>query len=358
MDKIKIKYDPLRKVLKTIPISYRGVKVVFSHISTDTYESKNDNRDFNNKSIDTFIDCYYTVNVDDNRKPLVVIELIDLISEKLYKWGKMLFGSNKVRLNPKLILKREGYDDVQIPPHNTYQHYETPLDIIIGADNEKILETFTGQGQTEMSYGRLEYWIDKYSKVTDESAVINKLLSQGSGWTYVEDSKLCFSINMHVSNLEFVSYIQEKDIEDEKKLRLTQCVEEVRQQSNVTESFNLMEDLPLDSYKDLGGLVPSNTPLKIKNLSPLSKQLFEILIYFYGDDSYDVGSVLPGLSKVYDDMSSLLEPIDDAYVRIQTNVFFNDESIKNNLSYYPDSTTEAEETLFLSLLTDWIYENN
>lgn len=391
MDNTNIRYDAIRKVLKTVPMGYDGVKVVFSHISTDTYESKNIHTMRNpsvplsranasmtlfrnptnpraGKSDYTFIDCYYVVTIEDTKKPFITIRVLDDISEKLIKWGKLIYGSgNKVRLNPKLILKRNGYEDVQVPPPDSSQNHETPLDIIIGTDNEKILENFSGQGQMESAWGRIEYWIDKYGKALSRR---NNRVSRDE-WSYVEDSKLFLSVDLYIPELEFVSYVQDsnyldiaygaetstENLEATKNELILQYVKEIRENTNVSDSFNTMEDL-IPSIKSLGGMIPSNTPLKLKNLSPLSQQLLEIAIYFYGDESYSLDDVLPGLSIVSDVMSRELEDIDDAYVRVQTNVFYKNKNIKNDLDYYPDSTSEAEDSLLMSLMVDWIYENN
>ena len=354
MDNTTIKYDAIRKLLKTVPVGYDGAEVVFTHISTDTYENTNKNDRHDTLLATIFIDCHYTVTVKDVREPFITIDVLDNISSKLMKWGRMVYGS-KVKLNPKLLIKREGYSDIQVPPPNKAQHYETPLDIMIGTKNENILKNFSGQGQSEMGDGRIEYWIEKYDKALPRHG--KSFLTVEDSWTYVEDSKLCFFIDVYISELEFVSYIQEKDNGEEENERIIQYVKEIKEFSNVTEAFNAMDDL-IESTKNLGGLVPSNTPLKLKNLSPLSQQLLEILLYFYGDESYSIDDVLPGLSTVSDNMQSEIQHIDDSYVRIQTNVFFKNESITNHLSYYPDSTGEAEEILLMSLLVDWIDENN
>jgi len=371
MDNTTIKYDAIRKLLKTVPVGYNGAEIVFTHISTDTYENENTNKKDRHDTLPgwvrfekhpllnatLFIDCHYTVTVKDVREPFITIDVLDNISSKLKRWGKMVYGS-KVLLNPKLLIKREGYSDIQVPPPNKAQHYETPLDIMIGTKNENILKNFSGQGQSEMGDGRIEYWIEKYDKALPRHTNrLSNLSTMDDTWTYVEDSKLCFSIDVYISELEFVSYIQEKDNGEEENERIIQYVKEIKEFSNVTEAFNAMDDL-IESTKNLGGLVPSNTPLKLKNLSPLSQQLLEILLYFYGDESYSIDDVLPGLSTVSDNMQSEIQHIDDSYVRIQTNVFFKNESITNHLSYYPDSTGEAEEILLMSLLVDWIDENN
>lgn len=351
MDNTNMNYDAIRKVLKTVPISYRGVKVVFSHISTDTYEGESEApygrvyRKGEKPNKMKFIDCHYIVNIEETSKPLVTIELLDIISDKLRKWGKMIFGSNKVRLNPKLTFKRKGYEDIQVPPPNKPQHQETIYDIMIGTENEKILETFSGQGMMDSAYGRVEYFIDKYGKSTKNLDT----------WTYVEDSKLCFAIDVYMSDFDFISYTQGIEFDKNNEL-MVQYVKEIKQITDVSESFILMEEL-IPSFKNLGDLVPSNTPLKIKNLSPLSQQLFEIAIYFYGDESYSLDSVLPGLSIVCENMSQELEVIDDAYVRVLTNLIYKNNRIKNTLNYYPDSTSDAEDSLLLSLLVDWIDEN-
>lgn len=356
MDNTTIKYDTIRKLLKTVPVGYDGAEVVFTHISTDTYENTNKNDRHDTLLATIFIDCHYTVTVKDVREPFITIDVLDNISSKLMKWGRMVYGS-KVKLNPKLLIKREGYSDIQVPPPNKSQHYETPLDIMIGTKNENILKNFSGQGQSEMGDGRIEYWIEKYDKALPRHTNrLSNLSTMDDTWTYVEDSKLCFFIDVYISELEFVSYIQEKDNGEEENERIIQYVKEIKEFSNVTEAFNAMDDLSL--HTNLGGLVPSNTPLKLKNLSPLSQQLLEILLYFYGDESYSIDDVLPGLSTVSDNMQSEIQHIDDSYVRIQTNVFFKNESITNHLSYYPDSTGEAEEILLMSLLIDWIDENN
>ena len=358
MDNTTIKYDAIRKLLKTVPVGYNGAEVVFTHITTDTYENTNKkSRQYNTLHATLFIDCHYTVTVKDVREPFITIDVLDNITSKLKRWGKMVYGS-KVLLNPKLLIKREGYPDLQVPPSDRPQHFETPLDIMIGTKNENILKNFSGQGQSEMGDGRIEYWIEKYDKALPRHTNrLGNLSAIDDTWTYVEDSKLCFSIDVYISELEFVSYIQEKDNGEEENERIIQYVKEIKEFSNVTEAFNAMEDL-IESTNNLGGLVPSNTPLKLKNLSPLSQQLLEILLYFYGDESYSIDDVLPGLSTVSDNMQSEIQHIDDSYVRIQTNVFFKNESITNHLSYYPDSTGEAEEILLMSLLIDWIDENN
>lgn len=352
MDNTNMNYDAIRKVLKTVPISYKGVKVVFSHISTDTYEGKSEapygrvyRRKEEKPSKMKFIDCHYIVNIEETSKPFVTIELLDGISDKLLKWGKMIFGSNKVKLNPKLTLKRKGYEDIQVPPPNRPQHEETIFDIMIGTENEKILDTFSGQGMMESPDGRIEYFIDKYGKSTKNLDT----------WTYVEDSKLCFAIDVYMSDFDFISYTQGMEFDNNNEL-MVQYVKEIKKITDVSESYTQMEEL-IQSVKNLGDLVPSNTPLKIKNLSPLSQQLFEIAIYFYGDESYSLDSVLPGLSIVCEKMSQEIE-FPDSYVRVQPNLMYKGNRIKNTLDYYPDSTAEAEDSLLLSLLVDWIDENH
>ena len=356
----KINYNNIVKVLKAVPMNYRGADITFSHIDTEGYEASGGHK-FSDVYELTNIDCHYIVSLHDLTKPFVTRELLYYLEDRIKRYAKLVYGSlkdsEKLRLNPKLTLRRKGVSDVQIPPAGKPHHYESEVDIMIGTKNEEILESFSGQGMVRSNTYRLEYWIENYGKGLHRAK--HNGVSQNS-WSYVEDNKLCLLIDVNVSVFEFMLTTNTTELSDEITQEIIQDIKTIKSLDNkdVNKTYEMIESLYTDLGKrDLSSLVPTNTPLKIKNPSDTTKQLMEILIYFCGDEWVELDYVLPGLSDVVTDMNDVLQDLDDMYVRLQTNLLFDGVYIQNRINYYPDSIIEAEDSLLNSLLVDYIYEN-
>ena len=61
----KINYNNIVKVLKAVPMNYRGADITFSHIDTEGYEASGGHK-FPDVYELTNLDCHYIVSLHEN----------------------------------------------------------------------------------------------------------------------------------------------------------------------------------------------------------------------------------------------------------------------------------------------------